>query len=143
MVTKDELHTLAMSLLDNAKDDLARDGFVMKTHMLLKRNGQKLCIADAGMDKDAMARTLKALAPVCKAVASTFEAWIAPEHVDVRPSVHPNGVEAIVVSVQSKDKTWFVTATFDRDGDGKSCSPSAPVVCWNAEMEGRYGNLYT
>ena len=26
MATKDELHTLAMSLFDNAKDDLARDG---------------------------------------------------------------------------------------------------------------------
>ena len=84
MATKDELHTLAMSLFDNAKDDLARDGWVMKTHMLLKRNGQKLCIADAGMDKDAMARTLKALAPACKAVGSTFEAWMAPEHVGVR-----------------------------------------------------------
>ena len=106
MATKDELHTLAMSLLDNAKDDLARDGFVMITHMLLKRNGQKLCIADAGVDKDAMARTLKALAPACKAVGSTFEAWIAyvpSEHVDVRPSMHPNRVEAIVVVVQSKD----------------------------------------
>ena len=142
MATKDELHTLAMSLFDNAKDDLARDGSVMNTHILHKRNGQKLCIADAGMDKDAMARTLKALAPACKAVGSTFEAWIAPEHVDVRPSVHPNRVEAIVVSVQSKDGSWFVTATFDRDGDGKPCSPSAPVVCWNAKFEGRYGNLY-
>ena len=63
--------------------------------------------------------------------------------VGVRPSAHPNRVEAIVVSVQSKDGSWLVTATFDRDGDGKPCSPSAPVVCWNAEMEGRYGNLYT
>ena len=54
MATKDELHTLAMSLLDNAKDDLARDGSVMNTHILLKRNGQKVCIADAGVDKDAM-----------------------------------------------------------------------------------------
>ena len=94
------------------------------------------------VDKDAMARTLKAVAPACKAVGSTFEAWIAPEHVDVRPSVHPNRVEAIVVSVQSKEGSWFVTATFDRDGDGKPRSPSAPVVCWNAKFEGRYGNLY-
>ena len=31
MATKDELHTLAMSLFDNAKDDLARDGWVMNT----------------------------------------------------------------------------------------------------------------
>ena len=98
------------------------------------------------MDKDAMARTLKAVAPACKAVGSTFEAWIAhvpSEHVDVRPLMHPNRVEAIVVSVQSKDGSWFVTATFDRDGDGKPRSPSAPVVCWNAVVEGRYGNLYT
>ena len=143
MATKAELHTLAMSLFDNAKDGLARDGWVMKTHMLLKRNGQKLCIADAGMDTDAMARTLKALAPDCKAVGSTFEAWIAPEHAGIRPSVYPNRVEAIVVSVQSKDGSWLVMATFDRDGDGKPRSPSAPVVCWNAVFEGRYGNLYT
>ena len=102
-----------------------------------------MCIADTGVDKDAMARTLKAVAPACKAVGSIFEAWIAPEDVGARPSVHTNRVEAIVVSVQSKDGSWFVTATFDRDGDGKPCSPSAPVVCWNAEMEGRYGNLYT
>ena len=79
MATKDELHTLAMSLLDNAKDDLARDGSVMNTHILLKTNGQKVCVADAGVDKDAMARTLKAVAP-----GSTFEAWMAPEHVGVR-----------------------------------------------------------
>ena len=125
------------------KDELARDGFVMKTHMLLKRNDEKVCIVEAGVDKDKMAHTLKALAPACKAVGSTFEAWIAPEHVGVRPSVHPNRVEAIVVLVQSKDGSWFVTATFDRDGDGKPCSPSAPVVCWNAKFEGRYGNLYT
>ena len=143
MATKDELHTLAMSLFDNAKDDLARDGWVTKTHMLLKRNGQKVCIADAVVDKDAMARTLKAVAPACKAVGSTFEAWMAPEHVGVRPSVHPNRVEAIVVSVQSKDGSWLVMATFDRDGDGKPRSPSAPVVSWNAKFEGRYGNLYT
>ena len=84
MATKDELHTLAMSLLDNAKDDLARDGWVMKTHMLLKRNDEKVCIADAGVDKDAMARTLKAVAPACKAVGSTFEAWIAPYDVSAR-----------------------------------------------------------
>ena len=44
---------------------------------------------------------------------------------------------------QSKEGSWFVTATFDRDGDGKPRSPSAPVVCWNAIFEGRYGNLYT
>ena len=125
------------------KDELARDGFVMKTHILLKRNDEKVCIADAGVDKDAMARTLKAVAPACKAVGSTFEAWMAQEQVGVRPSVHPNRVEAIVVSVQSKDGSWFVTATFDRDGDGKPCSPSAPVVCWDAKIEGRYGNLYT
>ena len=111
--------------------------------MLLKRNGEKVCIVDAGVDKDAMARMLKAVAPACKAVCSTFEAWMAPEHVGVRPSVHPNRVEAIVVLVQSKDGSWFVTATFDRDGDGKPCSPSAPVVCWTTEMGGRYGNLYT
>ena len=143
MATKDELHTLAMSLLDNAKNDLARDGSVMKTHMLLKRNDETVYIVEAGVDKDAMARTLKAVAPACKAVGSTFEAWIAPEHVGVRPSVHPNRFEAIVVSVQSKEGSWFVTATFDRDGDGKPRSPSAPVVCWNAIFEGRYGNLYT
>eukprot|EP00966_Prymnesium_polylepis_P266974 6167810-Prymnesium_polylepis.1 len=65
-----------------------------------------------------MARTLKAVAPACKAVGSTFEAWIAPEHVGVHPSVHPNRVEAIVVSVQSKEGSWFVTAMFDRDGMG-------------------------
>ena len=59
-----------------------------------------------------MARTLKAVAPACKAVGSTFEAWMAPEHVGVRPSAHPNRVEAIVVSVQSKEGSWFVTATF-------------------------------
>ena len=119
--------------------------------MLLKRNDQKVCIADAGVDKDAMARMLKAVAPACKAVGSTFEAWIAhvprsahvPEHVDVRPSMHPNRVEAIVVLVQSKDGSWCVTATFDRDGDGKPCSPSAPEVCWTTVVEGRYGNLYT
>jgi hypothetical protein len=143
MATKDELHTLAMSLFDNAKDDLARDGRVMKTHMLLKRNGEKVCIVDAGVDKDAMARTLKELAPDCKAVGSTFEAWMAPEHVGVRPSVHPNRVEGIVVLVQSKDGSWCVTATFDRGGDGKPCSPSAPVVCWTTVVEGRYGDLYT
>ena len=143
MATKDELHTLAMSLLDNAKDDLARDGCVMKAHMLLKRNNEKVCIVEAGVDKDAMARTLKALAPACKAVGSTFEAWMAPEHVGVRPSVHPNRVEGIVVSVQSKEGSWFVTATFDRNGDGKPRSPSAPVVCWNAEFVGRFANLYT
>ena len=34
MATKDELHTFAMSLFDNAKNDLARDGSVMKTHMV-------------------------------------------------------------------------------------------------------------
>eukprot|EP00966_Prymnesium_polylepis_P241964 5595631-Prymnesium_polylepis.1 len=92
-----------------------------------------------------MARTLKAVAPACKAVGSTFETWIAPEDVDARPSVHPipNHIEAIVVSVQSKEGSWFVMATFDRDGDGKLRSPSAPVVCWNAEFQGRYGNLYT
>ena len=144
MATKDELHTLAMSLFDNAKDDLARDGSVKNTHILLTRDGRKVWVNDhAGVDKDAMARTLKAVAPACKAVGSTFEAWIAPEHVGVRPSVHPNRVEGIVVSVQSKEGSWFVTATFDRDGDGKPRSPSAPVVCWNAIFEGRYGNLYT
>ena len=98
MATKDELHTLAMSLLDNAKDDLARDGFVMKTHMLLKRNDETVCIVEAGVDKDKMAHTLKELAPACKAVGSTMEAWMAyvprsahlPEHVDVRPSMHVN-----------------------------------------------------
>ena len=147
MATKDELHTFAMSLFDNAKDDLARDGWVMKTHpdasgMLLKRNGEKVCIVGAGVDKDAMARTLKELFPDCKAVGSTFEVWMAPEHVGVRPSVHPNRVEAIVVSVQSKDGSWLVMARFDRDGDGKPRSPSAPVVCRNAKFEGRYGNLY-
>ena len=102
-----------------------------------------MCIADAGVDNDAMARTLKAVAPACKAVGSTFEAWMAPEHAGVRPSAHPNRVEAIVVSVQSKDGSWFVMATFDRDGDGKPRSPSAPVVCWNTKFEGRYGSLYT
>ena len=91
MATKDELHTLAMSLLDNAKDDLARDGSVMNTHILLKMNGQKVCIADAGVDNDAMARTLKAVAPACKAVGSTFEAWIAPEHVGVVQMRSPCG----------------------------------------------------
>ena len=65
----------------------------------------------AGVDKDAMARTLKAVAPACTAVGSTFEAWMAPEQVGVRPSVHPNHVEAIVVSVQSKDGSCLV-----RDG---------------------------
>ena len=118
----------------------------MNTHMLLKRNDEKVCIVEAGVDKDKMARTLKALAPACKAVGSAFEAWMAyvpSEHVDVRPSMHPNRVEAIVVVVQSKDGSWFVTATFDRDGDGKPCSPSAPVVCWTTVVEGRYGNLYT
>ena len=90
MATKDELHTLAMSLFNNAKDDLARDGSVMNTHILLTRDGHKVWVNDhAGVDKDAMARTLKALAPACKAVGSTFEAWIAPEHVGVR-SVHSN-----------------------------------------------------
>jgi hypothetical protein len=126
----------------NAKDDLARDGSVMNTHVLLKRNGQKVCVADVGV-KDAMTRTLKAVAPACKAVGSTFEAWIAPEHVVVRPSAHPNRAEAIVVSVQSKEGSWFVTATFDRDGDGKPRSPSAPVMCWNTKFEGRCVNLYT
>ena len=63
-----------------------------------------------------MARTLKAVAPACKAVGSTFEAWMAPEHAGVRPSVHPNRVEGIVVLVQSKDGSWCVTATFDRGG---------------------------
>ena len=57
MATKDELHTLAMSLFDNAKNDLARDGSV-------KRNDEKVCIVEAGVDKDKMARTLKALATV-------------------------------------------------------------------------------
>ena len=72
----------------------------MNTHMLLKRNDEKVCIVEAGVDKDKMARTLKALAPACKAVGSTFEAWIAyvpSEHVDVRPSMHPNRVEAILL----------------------------------------------
>ena len=121
----------------------------MNTHMLLKRNDEKVCNVEAGVDKDEMARMLKEVAPACKAVGSTLEAWIAyvpSEHVDVRvvrSSMHPNRVEAIVVVVQSKEGSWFVTATFDRDGDGKPRSPSAPVVCWNAKFEGRYGNLYT
>ena len=64
-------------------------------------------------------------------------------------AVPPSGGEPSDTAVlsgpttQSKDGSWFVTATFDRDGDGKPRSPSAPVVCWNAEFEGRYGNLYT
>ena len=45
---------------------------------------------------------------------------MAPEHVGVRPSVHPNRVEGIVVLVQSKDGSWCVTATFDRGGDPAS-----------------------
>ena len=136
MATKDELHTFAMSLFDNTKNALARDGSVMNTHILLKRNGQKVCIADACVDKDAMARTLKAVAPACKAVGSTFEAWMAPEHAGVRPSVHPNRVEAIVVSVQSKDGSLCLVATFDRDEHGAPRSPSAPVASWNPESEG-------
>ena len=109
-----------------------------------RRETEKVCIVGAGVEVCiAMARTLKELAPDCKAVGSTFEAWMAPEHAGVRPSVHPDRVEGIVVSVQSKEGSWFVTATFDRDGDGKPRSPSAPVVCWNAKFEGRYGNLYT
>ena len=52
-------------------------------------------------------------------------------------------VEGIVVLVQSKDGSWCVTATFDRGGDGRPCSPSAPVVCWTTVVEGRYGDLYT
>ena len=39
-----------MSLFDNAKNGLARDGSVMKTHMLLKRNNEKVCIVEAGVD---------------------------------------------------------------------------------------------
>ena len=59
------------------------------------------------------------------------------------PSSLASSEAFIVVSVQSKDGSWLVMATFDRDGDGKPCSPSAPVVCWTTEMWGRYGNLYT
>ena len=67
MATKDELHTLAMSLFNNAKDDLARDGSVKSTHILLTRDGHKVWVnGHAGVDKDAMARTLKAVAPACK-----------------------------------------------------------------------------
>ena len=101
-----------------------------------------MCIADAGVDEDAMARKLKAVAPVCKAVGSVFETSMAPDE-GVRPSAHHNRVEEIVVLVQSKEGSWFVTATFDRDANGKPRLPSAPEVCWNAEMEGRFSNLYT
>ena len=100
------VHTLAMSLFDSAKDDLARDGSIMNTHILLTRDGQKVCVNDhAGVDKDAMARTLKAVAPACKAVGSTFVRGLpgSPQSmwVSVRPSVYANRVEAIVVSVGS------------------------------------------
>lgn len=36
-----------------------------------------------------------------------------------------------------------MTATFERDKDGKPRSPSAPVVCWNCEFEAPCANLYT
>ena len=141
MATKDELYTFAMALLDNAKNALARDGSVMNTHTLLKRNAQKVCIAEAGVDKDAMARMLKAVAPACKAVGSTFEAWMARD-VDARPSLHPSRFEAIVVLVQSKEGSWFITAKFDRDAHGKPRPPSAPEMSWNGDLGGRYTNLY-
>eukprot|EP00966_Prymnesium_polylepis_P282651 6530929-Prymnesium_polylepis.1 len=53
------------------------------------------------------------LAP--KAVGSASEAWVAPEHAHARASAHPNRAEAIPVSVQSKDGSWCLVATFDRD----------------------------
>lgn len=103
-----------MRLFDDAKGELVRHGTVMNTHVLLKRDNTSVCLVEADVDKDAMVChcQLKAVAPACKAVESTFEAWMADYKddpaVNVRPSAHPSRVEAIVVSVQSKDGSWFL-----------------------------------
>ena len=84
---------------------------------------------------------MKMLAP--KAVGSASEAWVTPELAHVRASAHPNRVEAIVVSVQSKDGSWCLVATFDRDEHGAPRSPSAPLASWNSESEGVYAKTQT
>ena len=140
---KGELHAFALNLYESAKQSLARDGSVLPTKTLLLADDKKVCIAvPEGLNSpvaDAVADAVKTFAP--KAVGSASEAWVAPEHAHVRASEHPNRVEAIVVSVQSKDGSWCLVATFDRDEHGAPRSPSAPVASWNPESEGVYGNL--
>ena len=140
---KGELHAFALNLYESAKQSLARDGSVLPTKILLLADDTKMCIVmPEGLNSpvaDAVADAVKTFAP--KAVGSASEAWVAPEHAHVRASEHPNRVEAIVVSVQSKDGSLCLVATFDRDEHGAPRSPSAPVVSWNPESEGVYGNL--
>jgi hypothetical protein len=139
----DELNVLAVDLLVSARDELVRHGSVCLSHVLLKGNGLRVFIADTGSDTDSMLRTLRALAPACSAVVSTFEAWVAPEHAGVRPSAHPSRVEAVVVCVQSLDGTLLLTAPFGRDDRNKPRPPSTTFVTADADFHFPYANLYT
>ena len=145
MLNQDDLYTFMISLYEEAKVKLAREGGLMKSHTLLTLDGKKVFILESdGLDKNEVPRALKEVAPACKAMGSTCEAWMAPEKASgVRPTDNPNRVEAIVVSVQSKEGSYLLCAKFDRDADANPSPPSSPVVSWNGEVvEGSYANLF-
>ena len=124
---KEELYKLAMDLFQHAKNDLAEDGAIVPTQMVVMPDGMRVCVVlPEGLREDVVkkvADTVEGLSP--KAVCLVSEAWAT---FDTGPCTQR--FEAITVSVKSGAGSWWLVSTFDRDANGSPNTPSAPALSW-------------